>query len=177
MWPYFCLTNLLDAKCSCVFTHLSMLAGYLCVLCIAADWLFCSYVSCLDIRCDGGSLYLSVCWGQTAAEIYLVMVETGAVFLSKEHKAEHYVDKKKELSKIDSCREKQCIRFSKRCRYQHFCIAWPGPAFPLTYLSSQELAPGKKWWKDTQYLNAFQPNKFSLLFGFDMNIEKTPSEA
>lgn len=72
--------------------------------------------------------------------------------------------------------EKQCIRFSKRCRYQHFWIAWPGPAFPLTYLSSQELAPGKKWWKATQYLNASRPNKFSLLFGFDMNIEKPPSE-
>lgn len=67
--------------------------------------------------------------------------------------------------------EKQCIRFSKRCRYQHFSIAWPGSAFPLTYLSSQELAAGKKWWKSTQYLNASRLNQVMLLFSFDLNIE------
>lgn len=59
-------------------------------------------------------------------------------------------------------RKRQCIWFSKRCRYQHFWIAWPDPAFPLFYLSSRELAPGKKWWKATQYLNASRPNKSAL---------------
>lgn len=127
---------------------------------------------------SGGSFcFPSVFWGKAADEINLLTVETGAVFLSTEQKAEHYVDKKKELSKMIPRREKQCIRFSKRCRYQHFWIAWPGPAFPLTYLSSQELAPGKKWWKPTQYLNAPWLNKFLLLFRFNMNIEKPPSEA
>lgn len=143
-----------------------------------ATWLITfTTVFTLFVLFSGRSLYPPVFYGPTADEIHSLMVETGAVFLSTAQTAEHYVDKKKELSEMIPRREKQCIRFSKRCRYQHFWIAWPGPAFPLTYLSSQELAPGKKWWKPTQYLNASQPNKFSLLFRFDMNIEKPPSEA
>lgn len=71
--------------------------------------------------------------------------------------------------------QKRCIWFSKGCRYQHFEIAWPALAFPPSYLSSQELAQGKKWWKASQYLNASRPDKFMLLFRFDMNIENPAS--
>lgn len=124
VWPHFC-----------------------CVFCIVADWLFSSYGSCHGIKCHGGGVYHSVCWSQTADETYWVRLKPELFISAQSRRLSIMLTRRKNYQRLIPSWEKQCIRFSKRCRYQHFWIAWPGPAFPLTYLSSQELASGKKWWK------------------------------
>lgn len=169
-------TNLPDVKCGCVFIHLSTLAGdCVCVLLPIGYFPHASAVVTVGVLVEVRVL------PDAEAKQLLIFIQFGLSWSCFcQRRAEGWAlcwQEERTIKDRLPAEKKQCIRFSKRCRYQQFWIAWPGPAFPLAYLSSQEPAPGKKWWKATQYLNASQPNKFTLLFGFDMNIEKTPSEA